>query len=549
MPSSGTVTPAISNTLPDSALLLPQITTIAPQLEKIGLSPIIARQASETYLKTAHGLRDVCETSFRNAFRKASAAGRITQKGVLTMTAAWHTAYMQQTHAWAEDAFACARDAVAKVESVAARPHAKGNKPTFNHEYTPLLEKYFEHNAYPSARDRSVLARKSMMTPRQIEVWFQNHRNRARKDGKPLRRLTEDPLPLEISLKSLKQKMSFFTVPKHERRSINLEPDKDDFSDVEDTQSTPARSWGPTAPNLLNPPRPLHAFPSLYPPRFDYDPFPCKEGTFKFPPPVWFRKPATTHRAVKIPIDMDDFIADFNTKLHMRAPVSMTRHSSSARSWCDSRVTVLPSAPHPALVRSIKPLPSLYTSRLPTVPASSSRLHPFRSPSPSSQPTTLVPPHPSNNTPMRRKVAPLPKRTPKNVSIAHRRGSPANSDASPAPSRSSSSSSRTPSFGSDASSDQRPSSSSGSSNSSSSTPATPEMPYASLSGDSPSVSVSGLDFENMHSLFGDRSLSPVDGTPFSFSITAEPKQPSIFDIVVASAGHTESRNFPLRALQ
>jgi hypothetical protein len=38
-------------------------------------------------------------------------------------------------------------------------------------EYIPLLEKYFEHNAYPSTADRAVLARISMMTARQIEVW------------------------------------------------------------------------------------------------------------------------------------------------------------------------------------------------------------------------------------------------------------------------------------------------------------------------------------------------------------------------------------------
>jgi hypothetical protein len=38
-------------------------------------------------------------------------------------------------------------------------------------EYTPLLEKYFEYNSYPSGPDRLMLARKSMMTPRQIEVW------------------------------------------------------------------------------------------------------------------------------------------------------------------------------------------------------------------------------------------------------------------------------------------------------------------------------------------------------------------------------------------
>jgi hypothetical protein len=37
--------------------------------------------------------------------------------------------------------------------------------------YTPLLEKYFEKNAYPCSKDRFFLAQKSGMAPRQIEVW------------------------------------------------------------------------------------------------------------------------------------------------------------------------------------------------------------------------------------------------------------------------------------------------------------------------------------------------------------------------------------------
>nr|AEO99208.1 HD2 [Volvariella volvacea]AOC97535.1 HD2 protein [Volvariella volvacea] len=58
----------------------------------------------------------------------------------------------------------------------------------FNHHYSHLLERYFEQNAYPSAADRRHLAQKTVMSPRQIEVWFQNHRSRARKEGKILKR-------------------------------------------------------------------------------------------------------------------------------------------------------------------------------------------------------------------------------------------------------------------------------------------------------------------------------------------------------------------------
>jgi hypothetical protein len=35
----------------------------------------------------------------------------------------------------------------------------------------PLLERYFDYNAYPSTADRGILAEKTGLTHRQIEVW------------------------------------------------------------------------------------------------------------------------------------------------------------------------------------------------------------------------------------------------------------------------------------------------------------------------------------------------------------------------------------------
>jgi len=84
------------------------------------------------------------------------------------------------------------------------------------------LEQYFEYNAYPSAPDRQALARKTKMSPRQIEVWvcdvrpirhlldrwyhqFQNHRRRARLDGVHLKRISSDPLPAIIGLETLQR--------------------------------------------------------------------------------------------------------------------------------------------------------------------------------------------------------------------------------------------------------------------------------------------------------------------------------------------------------
>ncbi|RXW24007.1 hypothetical protein EST38_g1852 [Candolleomyces aberdarensis] len=97
--------------------------------------------------------------------------------------------------------------ASAKRQSVAT----ERKRTPFNNEYTPVLEKYFDFNAYPSQRDRELLARKSMMTPRQIEVW--NHRNRSKKEGRLLRRLTSNPLPVELPLDSLAKEMPWLAKP------------------------------------------------------------------------------------------------------------------------------------------------------------------------------------------------------------------------------------------------------------------------------------------------------------------------------------------------
>ncbi|KAG5640412.1 hypothetical protein DXG03_008748, partial [Asterophora parasitica] len=479
----------------------------------------------EEVIKAAQEVRDICGTK-----------GSFSREEEEAMSKDWEAVHADQTRAWSDDIFARFREAAAKAKSTSLPP-AKEKKPVFNHEYTPLLEKYFEYNAYPSAADRAVLARKSMMTPRQIEVWFQNHRNRARKDGKHLRKLTEDPLPLEISLKSLERKMPFFTIPEHERRPVNKpEPPKTDFSDDENDPLPPTRVWDPCAPDVLDPPGPSHAYPAIYPPGCDYDPFPSKVD---IPAPVWYRTLSAPRRPSKTLVDIDEFIADFETKLHLRVPVL---RSKASQSWCSGRVTLPSPAPHPAFVRCPFSARLSTASHLPVAPAPPSRLHPFRSPSPFSHPTTLIPPEHLHTTPTRRKAARLPKRTPKNTSIAHRRGSPAVSEASPSPSRSSSYASISSSFGSEISSDRRPSSSS-SSSSSPSALTTPLAPHSELPEDARSpVSISGVDFETSDDLFGSNmgTLSPVDGTPFNYAMPPQLKQSYSFGFDIPTSGRRSS---------
>ncbi|CAK5264484.1 unnamed protein product [Mycena citricolor] len=78
----------------------------------------------------------------------------------------------------------------------------------FKTEYAPFLQRYFTYNAYPCGADRSAMAEESGMTASQINVWFQNHRARLRRDAKArgeaapvLRRVeTWERAPLELCL-------------------------------------------------------------------------------------------------------------------------------------------------------------------------------------------------------------------------------------------------------------------------------------------------------------------------------------------------------------
>ncbi|KAG5353673.1 hypothetical protein C0989_003810 [Termitomyces sp. Mn162] len=189
----------------------------------------------EAILKSASATRDMC------------AAVAPLPLDDTTADKVWDAAHAEQARKWAEDALSRVREVVSQRKSKITVKSVKTDRPAFNHstfsdvleqEYTPLLEKYFEYNAYPSAPDRVVLARKCMMTPRQIEVWFQNHRNRAKKERRVLRRLTIDKLPVDLSLQSLEAEMPYFTIPDHGPQPIKKNERPEDSSSDEEESVT-----------------------------------------------------------------------------------------------------------------------------------------------------------------------------------------------------------------------------------------------------------------------------------------------------------------------
>ncbi|KAG6807785.1 hypothetical protein H0H92_006394, partial [Tricholoma furcatifolium] len=280
---------------------------IKPQPRPPILSPSVSRQLNDS-LTAAQRLRSFCEAS-----------GCVDLVESRRMRASWEIIHAEQTRARAENIFAALRAIVEGSTSTSSMPPLAKKKAGFNHEYTPLLEKYFEFNAYPSAADRATLARKCMMTPRQIEVWFQNHRNRAKKDGKTLRRLTEQPFPadvtLDLALKSLERKMPYFIIPTNERQLDKPKNSQAGTAQTEDEMPMPVLPM-PHIPLFSDQPTPSYAFPTVYSPS-NSNPLDTQSKVYTFAAPVWQRKPASPTQRPKIPIDMDEFINEFNQKLHL----------------------------------------------------------------------------------------------------------------------------------------------------------------------------------------------------------------------------------------
>ncbi|KDR85449.1 hypothetical protein GALMADRAFT_361524 [Galerina marginata CBS 339.88] len=371
-------------------------------------------------------------------------------------------------------------------------PGSSDSKRPFNNEYTPVFEKYFEHNAYPSAKHQSILADKSEMTRRQIEVWFQNHRNRAKKDGRTLRRLSSD-LPLERALRAWQERTPF---------SPNRSPTPSDEACVSENMDEEEDRPQPTSCiDAFNDFRPPHAFPTtLAAARSRPDPFPSDNGVFKFPPPTWMRTPATTPppSAASSPIDINEFARTFHLKLNFlnstgrqgtgkRAPKS----KSKAPRWYEATTTIPSRGRHPAF----KPLHSRPSSNI--LPTSFSFQFPMGSGTTSAT-NVFLPPPPSlcvTPTTPSRKISRLPRRVPSSNLAPTAPSSP----------RTLSSSSRSSSFSSDTSTRSRISSSS--SRNSTPDPSTPpplpnmEIPAV----QDPGLVQQQLDVSGINDLFGEDS--------------------------------------------
>lgn len=497
---------------PIANISLPDPPPIQPALIAAGAHPELSLAIDQTYQKRAGDLRAVYQSAVTllcsNQAQYPSQFRYVPEQKIMSI---FTGLYLKQLMTWREEGVA----SYLKHSSTGDKTQTSSCTPKFNHEYVPLLEYFFAENPFPTHADKAFLAKKSAMTYRQIHVWFQNRRNRMKKEGQVLRKkaMTEGAtLPLD----NLYQRMNKFIVL--EERNAPASPLSPPHSPTK--QGDEMMSVADNRSNPLEPLAPLHAFPSSYSLSCSYNPFPSKNGVTNFGTPKWFRCPMTT--VVRRPtLDIDGLVDRFSRINILDDSGSRSRGSTDSFAAV-AAITVIPfPAPLPALIRRPPThIAPVYTP-LHSVPATTARRHVFETPSPRSRHITLVPASetPKGQKARRRKMAPLPKRIPHRSPVSHRGITPAISEASvtlPSPSSPSCSSL----FGSESSSQGRLFSSVSSSSSSSSSVMTPpSFPSPSTQLTSPPTSLYNFS-SNMIDLFcgaSENVPSPAEGLQLDFN--------------------------------
>ncbi|THV07546.1 hypothetical protein K435DRAFT_847967 [Dendrothele bispora CBS 962.96] len=428
----------------------------------------------------------------------------------------------------------------------------------FNNDYIPYLKGYFKYNSFPSKEVREIMAQKSGMTERQIEVWFQNHRRVARKAGIEITKRQSNDSGLGIftfidqstspqkadeeKMKEIEEQVRIEAT--HQDSKYNVRGVTALF--LQFLMTCPFQSVGaPRYPSsadardVFDQPAPSYAFPAAFNCPSKLEQFQHRNWRPHFPPPQWMREsiaPVAAPRNKKdgktrqkeIHAALEEMQTLF-AQLSVRDTIKVNANMPPAATF--AVYLTPPSAPHPALLRPC-------STRSNTI-----SLHVNVSPSSSVQ---------ELQTNSRRKVAGLPRRTPKH---APRRSTPFSSPYTK-PSSRNSTTSRSPSPGSRTPSLELPSSSltrhssvsslsslastsSSISVSSSSSPLTPESSTVALPFE-PSAAVIDSDiaayFDN-YDLFGlpiDQgglgftSTNPSFDDPFAFDGGKDAFNPTLF---------------------
>ncbi|EIW87042.1 hypothetical protein CONPUDRAFT_161658 [Coniophora puteana RWD-64-598 SS2] len=403
---------------PPMPIKLPDPPPLRPHLVQAGAPDQLASKMDHAYFKRALELRSRLQVNLETVWKLYSrTSSSQAAEHILSYFAQTYLKWLASIRKEGLRAYHKYAERIAAFNS-RSMPGQRGKVHPFNHEYIPLLEHYFERNPFPSSADRAMLAKKSGMTHRQITVWFQNHRNRAKKEGRLIERKSGD-VPA-VPLDTLVARMPHLIKPDHLRPQSPNSGTADGEKLIQDLYYSTVTG----GPHVFDVPAPSHAFPSSYPPQCSYNPFPSKDGSALFTSPQWFRHTSQvlSNRNSRV-VSIDELTERFLQMSVMDVSGEPRRRSQQPDgSAAVAAITVIPPrAPHPALIcNSTRSTHRQRFLSLPTVPAPAQGQRVFETPSPQSRPVTLVPQGecPGSPSVLRRKIAPPPKRTPRNASLS-----------------------------------------------------------------------------------------------------------------------------------
>ncbi|KAH7886127.1 hypothetical protein F5I97DRAFT_1877802 [Phlebopus sp. FC_14] len=389
-------------------LHLPEPPDITPALITAGAHHPLAVEMNQAYRKRACELKVFHEAAFTRIARHCSRlVSPCTEHPDRNLTEAFTRTYLKHLQALQTEGVTMLMARLSSAISLKAGNETdRRRQRSFNHDYVPLLEHFFEENPFPSHADKVFLAKKSGMSYRQIHVWFQNRRNRIKKEGKVLRRKPMGEGAL-LPLDRLYQSMARYTVP-----GAQLQRAREKSTKVELNLTQPVTPQSGQLDTIAPP----HAFPTPYPPSCSYDPFPLVPplGMSSSSALPWFRKQSTVQSRPSV-IDISELVELFS-QLHVRE--DSNRHNRLPKLDASAATVSITYRPFPAPLPAFTPqkvtctLASPTNILLPTVAAPPHRLHVFRSPSPKCKPATLLPSTQSRSRAKVCKTAPLPRRIP-----------------------------------------------------------------------------------------------------------------------------------------
>ncbi|KAM5533419.1 hypothetical protein V8D89_012916 [Ganoderma adspersum] len=410
------------STLALPPLSLPTPPSLAPQLVAAGVDEVSAQRISVAASQAANRIKSVFEVDYEQRCQSLdhNAQHFRDPRFLSTFPSTYSIIYAKALKRWSSYLLDDIAPRVLHARAVhkavnGCRSQAPESKRPFNQSAIPVLEQFFNENAFPSRLEKLELAGKCGMEYKQIKDWFQNRRTRSRKAGIELSKPQKDELLREVEESIVDALLPGVSTD---------EGTENDWQQRQPEFRSPMLA-GNDSFHLETPP---HAFPSPYPPLCSYDPFPkdVVKRVFSLP---WLRTTTTNWSAQgAVTGDVSSLTGAFS-KLTIADGLSDNPCNSSHKVNPHlGFVTRCSRAPHPAFVYPTKASPcssialprrhSGSPTRAPSLssPSPSSSISPSSSPSspPSSPSPASSSSSPSGPLAVSRVKRSLPKRVPKN---------------------------------------------------------------------------------------------------------------------------------------